>query len=42
MNAMDGHKVLIKLGKKLKANTYEGEVVKIIGHKMIRELIFYQ
>ena len=33
MNAMDGHKVLIKLGKKLKANTYEGEVVKIIGHK---------
>lgn len=33
MNAMDGHKVLIKLGKKIKANTYEGEVVKIIGHK---------
>lgn len=33
LNAMDGHKVLIKLGKKIKANTYEGEVVKIIGHK---------
>lgn len=33
MNAMDGHKVLIKLGKKIKANTYEGEVLRIIGHK---------
>lgn len=33
MNAMDGHKVLIKLGKKIKSNTYEGEVLKIIGHK---------
>jgi len=33
MNAMDGHKVIVKIGDKIKANTYKGEVVKIIGHK---------
>lgn len=34
LNAVDGHKVVVKLGKKLNNNTkYEGEVVEIIGHK---------
>ena len=33
MGAMDGHKVLVKLGSKAKKNIYKGEVVKIIGHK---------
>lgn len=31
--AMPGHKVLVKIGKKLEGNTYEGEVLKILGHK---------
>ena len=34
LNAVDGHKVVVELGKKLDNNTkYEGEVVEIIGHK---------
>ena len=33
MNAIDGHKVLVKVGKKLKDNNYKGFVVKILGHK---------
>lgn len=32
-NLMEGHKVLVKLTKKLKNNTYKGQVVKILGHK---------
>lgn len=34
LNAVDGHKVVVELGKKLNNNTkYEGRVVEIIGHK---------
>lgn len=33
MGAMPGHKVLIKIGKKIKDNLYKGEVVKVLGHK---------
>ena len=34
MNAVDGHKVVVKLLKRLNNNTkYEGEIIKIIGHK---------
>lgn len=33
MGAMPGHKVLIKITNKLKDNNYNGEIVKIIGHK---------
>ena len=34
MNAVDGHKVVVKLGKRLDNNTrYQGEVVEILGHK---------
>lgn len=33
MGAIEGHKVLVKITKKLKNNTYHGEIVKIIGHK---------
>ena len=32
MNAVDGHKVVVELGKKIKDNKYYGEVVEIIGH----------
>ncbi|MBR1936106.1 MAG: ribonuclease R [Bacilli bacterium] len=32
LNAVDGHKVVLKLGKKLGDNKYEGEVTEIIGH----------
>lgn len=33
LNAVDGHKVIVELGKKLNNNgRYEGEVVEIIGH----------
>ena len=33
LNAVDGHKVVVELGKKLNNNgRYEGEVVEIIGH----------
>ena len=31
-NAVDGHKVLVELGKKLGNNKYQGEIVEIIGH----------
>lgn len=31
-NAVDGHKVVVELGKKIKDNKYQGEVVEIIGH----------
>lgn len=34
LNAVDGHKVVVELGKRLNKNTkYEGKVVDIIGHK---------
>ena len=33
MGAMDGHKVLVKVGAKLKDNNYKGKVVRILGHK---------
>ncbi len=33
MGAMDGHKVLVKITRPLKPNTYEGEVLRILGHK---------
>jgi ribonuclease R len=33
MGAMDGHKVLVKVEKKLKDNLYKGQVIKILGHK---------
>ncbi len=33
MGAMEGHKVLVKITNKLKNNNYNGEIVKIIGHK---------
>ena len=32
LNAVDGHKVVVELGKKIKDNKYNGEVVEIIGH----------
>ncbi len=33
LNAVDGHKVVVELAKKIDDNKYEGEVVDIIGHK---------
>lgn len=33
MGAMNGHKVLVKITNKLKDNNYNGEVIKILGHK---------
>ena len=33
MNAIEGHKVLVKVGKKLRGNEYKGHVIKILGHK---------
>ncbi len=33
LGAMDGHKVLVKITKKLKDNHYKGEILKILGHK---------
>lgn len=33
MNAVDGHKVLVKINRNLGKNRYQGEVVKILGHK---------
>ncbi len=34
LNAVDGHKVVVELGKKLNGNTkYEGKILEIIGHK---------
>ncbi len=33
LNAVDGHKVVVKLGKRIDNNTFKGEVVEIIGHK---------
>ena len=32
LNAVDGHKVVVKLGKKLDKSKYNGEVIDIIGH----------
>ena len=33
LGAMDGHKVLVKITGRVKDNLYNGEVIKIIGHK---------
>ncbi len=33
LGAVEGHKVLVKIGKKLKGNNYKGQVIKILGHK---------
>jgi ribonuclease R len=33
LNAVDGHKVVVELGKKIDNTKYEGKVVEIIGHK---------
>ena len=33
LNAVDGHKVLVELGKKINNHKYEGKVLEIIGHK---------
>lgn len=33
LGAMDGHKVLVKITGRIKDNVYNGEVIKIIGHK---------
>ncbi len=33
LGAVDGHKVLVKLQKKLKGNCYKGQILKILGHK---------
>lgn len=33
MNAIEGHKVLVKVGKKLRGNEYKGHIIKILGHK---------
>ena len=33
MGAMPGHKVLVKITNKLKDNNYNGEIIRILGHK---------
>lgn len=33
LGAMDGHKVLVKIGSTMGENTYKGSVIKILGHK---------
>ena len=33
MNAVDGHKVVVRLGKRIDNHTFHGEVIEIIGHK---------
>lgn len=33
LGAVDGHKVLVKITKKLRDNNYKGQVIKILGHK---------
>ena len=33
MGAMPGHKVLVKLTNKLRDNNYNGEIIRILGHK---------
>lgn len=33
LGAMEGHKVLVKITSRIKDNLYNGEIVKIIGHK---------
>jgi ribonuclease R len=33
LGAVEGHKVLVKFGKKLENNKYKGEILKILGHK---------
>lgn len=33
MNSVDGHKVVVELGKKINNHKYQGKVIEIIGHK---------
>lgn len=33
LNAVDGHKVVVELGKKINHHKYQGKVVEVIGHK---------
>ena len=33
LNAVDGHKVVVELGRRINNSKYEGEIVEIIGHK---------
>ncbi len=33
MNAVDGHKVVVELGKKINNHKYQGKVIEILGHK---------
>jgi len=33
LNAVDGHKVVVELGKRISNTKYEGNVIEIIGHK---------
>ncbi len=33
LGAVDGHKVLVKIGKKIGKNEYIGQIIKIFGHK---------
>lgn len=33
MGAMNGHKVLVKITRLIKPNVYEGEILRILGHK---------
>lgn len=33
LNSVDGHKVVVELGKKITNTKYEGKVIEIIGHK---------
>ena len=37
LGAVDGHKVLVKLQKKLKGNCYKGQILKILGHRLFIE-----
>ena len=33
LGAVEGHKVLLRMGKQIHGNQYEGDIIKIIGHK---------
>ena len=33
LGAMPGHKILVKITNKLQGNTYNGQVIKVLGHK---------